>query len=272
MYISEIGWNFMGDMKLAKEMINQSKKAGANLVKFQYWQEKYLKKGPWDEDGRRQIYISAQLTESKIQQIKDFCEEINIPCFFSVFNTEDAKYIKNLGFSKIKIPSHEIANLDLIKYCIDSYQDIYLSAGASTRKEIEIISEIVEREKPQNLTVMHCVSCYPCKFEDANLPRLKSLKQYFPNNQLGLSDHTQSEIIPAVAAAYGAKVIEKHFTTSHELPGRDNKFALLPDEFARMVQNHKDAVLSLNDKGFDFQNCEEDTVKNYRERWNKISS
>ena len=37
-----------------------------------------------------------------------------------------------------------------------------------------------------------------------------------------------------------------------------------------MVNNHKIAMSALTDKGIDFQECESDTVKNYRGRWNKI--
>ena len=271
MYISEIGWNFMGDMNLAKEMVQKSKDSGATLVKFQYWQEKYLKKGPWDEDGRRKIYTSAQLNEEKINLIKSFSEEIDIPCFFSVFNKEDAKFINNLKFKRIKIPSHEIANLDLINYCFDNFEEVYLSAGASTEEEIEKIADLSEKLKIKNLTVMHCVSCYPCEMSNVNLPRLINLKKYFPNCTLGLSDHSQSTIVPAIAAAFGVEVIEKHFTTDHNLPGRDNKFALLPEEFSLMVENHKQALLALQDKGFNYQKCESDTVNNYRGRWNNIS-
>lgn len=272
MYISEIGWNFMGDMDLAKEMVQQSKNSGATLVKFQYWQEKYLKQGAWDDDGRRKIYISAQLTEEKINKIKSFSDQIGIPCFFSVFNKEDAKFIYNLGFKRIKIPSHEIANFDLIKYCFDSFEEVYLSAGASTEEEIENIANLSQKIKHRNLTVMHCVSCYPCEMSNVNLPRLLSLKKYFPDCKLGLSDHSQSTLVPAVAAAFGVEVIEKHFTTDHNLPGRDNKFALLPEEFSLMVQNHKQALLALKDKGFSYQECEADTVKNYRGRWNNINN
>jgi sialic acid synthase SpsE len=271
MYISEIGWNFMGDMNLAKEMVQKSKDSGATLVKFQYWQEKYLKKGVWDEDGRRKIYTSAQLNEEKINLIKSFSEEIDIPCFFSVFNKEDAKFINNLKFKRIKIPSHEIANLDLINYCFDNFEEVYLSAGASTEEEIEKIADLSEKLKIKNLTVMHCVSCYPCEMSNVNLPRLINLKKYFPNCTLGLSDHSQSTIVPAIAAAFGVEVIEKHFTTDHNLPGRDNKFALLPEEFSLMVENHKQALLALQDKGFNYQKCESDTVNNYRGRWNNIS-
>ena len=271
MYISEIGWNFMGNMNLAKEMMQKSKDSGSTLVKFQYWQEKYLKKGAWDEDGRRDIYISAQLNEEKINMIKNFSEEINIPCFFSVFNKNDAKFINEMKFNRIKIPSHEISNLDLIRYCFENFEEVYLSAGACTEDEIEKIASLSEKLNPKNLIVMHCVSCYPCEISNVNLPRLKSLKKYFPNRTLGLSDHSQSTIVPAIAAAYGAEVIEKHFTTDHNLPGRDNKFALLPKEFSLMVENHKQALLALEDKGFNYQKCESDTVNNYRGRWNNIS-
>lgn len=261
----------MGDMNLAKEMVQKSKDSGATLVKFQYWQEKYLKKGVWDEDGRRKIYTSAQLNEEKINLIKSFSEEIDIPCFFSVFNKEDAKFINNLKFKRIKIPSHEIANLDLINYCFDNFEEVYLSAGASTEEEIEKIADLSEKLKIKNLTVMHCVSCYPCEMSNVNLPRLINLKKYFPNCTLGLSDHSQSTIVPAIAAAFGVEVIEKHFTTDHNLPGRDNKFALLPEEFSLMVENHKQALLALQDNGFNYQKCESDTVNNYRGRWNNIS-
>ena len=81
MYISEIGWNFMGDMDLAKKMVLKSKESGATLVKFQYWQEKYLKKGAWDEDGRREIYTSAQLNEEKIHLIKSFLKKLIFRAF-----------------------------------------------------------------------------------------------------------------------------------------------------------------------------------------------
>ena len=44
--VAEIGWNFLGDMKLAKKMIKNAKKSGADAVKFQLWNPRNLKKGP----------------------------------------------------------------------------------------------------------------------------------------------------------------------------------------------------------------------------------
>ena len=54
--IAEIGWNHMGDLTLAKQMIQKAKDNGADYVKFQTWSVDRLKSGPWDNDGRTEIY------------------------------------------------------------------------------------------------------------------------------------------------------------------------------------------------------------------------
>ena len=38
--IAEIGWNHLGDMKIAKKMIDVASKSGADICKFQSWSEK----------------------------------------------------------------------------------------------------------------------------------------------------------------------------------------------------------------------------------------
>ena len=76
--VAEIGWNFLGNINLAKKMILSAKKNGADAVKFQIWDPKFLKKGPWDNDGRRKIYEKAYLDEKKYRLIKTFCKKIRL--------------------------------------------------------------------------------------------------------------------------------------------------------------------------------------------------
>ena len=52
-------------MVLAKEMIQSSKENGADFVKFQTWSVDRLKRGPWDTDGRTEIYKKAELSKDK---------------------------------------------------------------------------------------------------------------------------------------------------------------------------------------------------------------
>ena len=76
--IAEIGWNHMGDMDLASRMIKAAAENGADVCKFQTWSEKNLKPGPWDSDGRREIYKRAELDEKK---------HFLSPCYSTIFNS-----------------------------------------------------------------------------------------------------------------------------------------------------------------------------------------
>ena len=101
---------------------------------------------------------------------------------------------------------------------------------------------------------MHCVSAYPCNLENINFPRLEKLKTM--SKEIGYSGHYSGVDDAFAAITLGACYIEKHFTTNKELPGRDNKFAILPDDFAT-ISKYRDSYLKMNlDKGLDLQECE----------------
>jgi len=265
--ISEIGWNHMGDMKLAEKMVQESKRSGANIAKFQYWNPEKLKNGPWDNDGRIDIYKKAFLTEEKIKIIQDVCLNTNIEFLISVFDINDAKFIRSLNINKIKIPSHEAYNLELIEYALSSFDYTIISTGALFKNELYELKEITKKYQPEKYVILHCVSAYPCEIKNSNIIKILRLKNMF--NQVGFSDHTQSVLLPSLAVALGAKVIEKHFTIDNNLPGRDNKFALEPKKFKQMCSAINDAFESLNDLGDDPQDNEMDIIKNYRGRWSR---
>ncbi len=263
--IAEIGWNFMGDMDLAKKMIISAKKSGADIVKFQYWNPSKLKAGSWDNDGRLEIYKAAALDREKIQCLIDYCRDSGIEFLVSAFNASDAKFIRSFGVTKLKIPSHEVANIDLHKFAASSFEEIYVSLGAGTTSEISEACQIYNAVEELYWVGMHCVSSYPCGPDQANLPRLNYLSDFCEN--LGYSDHTSDVVTPALSIAYGSRVVEKHFTVDKELPGRDNKFALDPFEFSEMVKNIRNAEKTCYYHGPEPRDIESDTILNYRGRW-----
>lgn len=264
--IAEIGWNHLGDINLAQRMIVAAKDSGATTVKFQLWDPEFMRNGAWNTDGRIEIYKKAKLSNKDVLSLKEFSINNKIDILFSVFGTEGARRLLSLNFDSIKIPSHEIANKKLILFCSESFEKIYVSTGASKREEVEWSSEHLKNSKKCNyFNLMHCVSSYPCEIEQINLPRLNYLKSL--HDKIGLSDHTSNEYTPSFSIGYGVTVIEKHFTTDNNLEGRDNKFALEPRYFKKMVEQIKLADLANKNIGFDFQNSELDIVKNYRGRW-----
>ncbi len=262
--IAEIGWNHMGDNDLAEKMIFEAKNSGADIVKFQYWNPKLLRKGSWDQDGRREIYEKAALSEDKINFLKSSAKDNKCSFLISVFGTKGAMLIKNMGIETIKIPSHEIANEKLLKFCSLNFKEIFLSAGAASSKEV-IKAVRILKASDCIFFLMHCVSSYPCPEENSNLLRINWLKTI--HDRVGLSDHTQGLISPSIAVSMGAEVIEKHFTINKNLPGRDNKFALDPSEFRMMTKNILSTEKALINHGIENQEIELDTINNYRGRW-----
>ena len=263
--IAEIGWNHMGDMELANKMIEEAAKAGANIAKFQTWKVNRLKHGDWDNDGRREIYIKAELSEEKHKFLIKSCQNNSIKFMSSAFSVEDAILLKNLNCDCIKIPSFEVANKPLLIYCKENFSTIYISTGTATTKEVNEVVELFNAWDGK-LIVMHCVSAYPCNASQINLPRITHLKKLF--SLVGFSDHTQGVLSTMASIDLLPEAIEKHFTIDHSLPGRDNKFAILPEEM-RLLSEYLDLRMkSLIDHGMTYQEIESSSRNDYRGRFN----
>ena len=263
--IAEIGWNHMGDMNLAEKMIKEASLAGVDYCKFQTWNVKNLKEGPWNTDGRLEIYKKAELSDEKHYELIKLCKKYNTKFLTSVFNINDLEFVYSISKDAIKIPSHEVYNIDLIKESSKLFNKIFLSVGACKWEEFEKILNLdIDINK---FIFMHCVSSYPLAEENVNFPKLIKIKNKHEN--VGYSGHLK-DIQDAIAAvSLGVVAVEKHFTINNDLPGRDNKFALMPNQI-KEIKKYIDIFYKMNqDCGIDVQECEMDIYKNYRGRWSK---
>jgi len=223
--IAEIGWNHMGNMEVATKMIESAAKAGADYAKFQTWKVDRLTPGPWDHDGRRQIYEQAELTEERHKLLKNICVANNIKFLTSCFSSRDLNLIKQFT-DELKIPGTESSNKELTSAAIKMFKRIFISTGTAKRDEYEYLAKF------DNVILLHCISSYPCdscNFHPNKMNFIKSISK-----QWGFSGHSPTIWDAVVAIASGATIVEKHFTIDHELPGRDNQFAILPDEMAEL--------------------------------------
>ena len=260
--IAEIGWNHMGDIGLAKTMIISAAQAGADYAKFQTWSTKYLRRGPWDEDGRTNIYNKAQLSQQDHFELSEFCRTQGIKFLTSVFNVNDVEWLFDLKMETIKIPSHEIYNKKLLSKVDGEFDTVIISTGAAKWDEVKTVTKIINKSQ---LILMHCVSSYPCLSEQINLPRINQLKKLC--KFVGYSGHYQGIDDAIAAMGYGISFLEKHFTIDNNLPGRDNEFAILPKDLKRLVEYCRNYEFMNQDLGSDMQSCEKDTYDNYRGRW-----
>lgn len=264
MIIAEIGWNFLGDLDLAKKMIDQVSDAGCQHVKFQLWDPKNLKNGPWDTDGRREIYNKAYLDEDKYRILYEYSKNKRLNCFASVFNLDSYKILLNSSQKYIKIPSLEAHDLNLIKKSLNDFENVIVSTGALKSEELKSLEKFKDCE---NLTLLHCVSSYPLSYNQCNFSKFFHLKKIF--KKAGYSGHCPGIQDAIFAISNGACAVEKHFTIDNNLPGRDNKFAILKKDLENLCKYQQLVKEMTINKGLDLQDSEIDAHKNYRGRWKK---
>ena len=260
--VAEIGWNFLGDLNLAKKMIKSAKENGADAVKFQIWNPKNLKPGPWDNDGRRKLYNRSYLDTKKYKILFKYAKKLKVICFASIWSESDLKILKSVSNRVVKIPSPEAYNIELIKSCLKNFKEVIISCGCLDFNELKRIIKLKNKNK---ITVLHCVSSYPLKASECNFAKFEYLKKHF--RKVGYSGHYNGIDDAIFAIANDAIMVEKHFTTNKRLKGRDNKFAVPPDEF-REISKYRDMFQKFRiNKGLKLQKSELDIKKNYRGRW-----
>lgn len=171
-----------------------------------------------------------------IRQCADYASAIDLPFLCTPAGEESLDFVVSLGVPAIKVASDNLTNIPFLQAVARTQLPVILSTGMGTLEEIKM-ADMVLASRQRRLTLLHCVSAYPCPDDGANLGALIWMKQQFTGAIIGYSDHTTSELIPAAAVAMGALVIEKHLTLDRNMPGPDHAASLEPDQFARMVRN-----------------------------------
>lgn len=225
--IAELSMNHGGDMDLAEIMIASAANAGADYVKFQTWKCDRLKHGDWDFDGRREWYEKSELTHGKHQMLIEICNRHHITFLTSCFCSKDLNMIRDVS-NEVKIPSTECCNKELVMQAIENFDTVYISTGTSSELEFH------EYSKFDNVYLLHCVSIYPCPLNKINLHKINIIKEL--TTRYGYSGHALGVWDAIAAISMGCKVVEKHFTTDQNLPFRDNRFSILPEDLLHICQ------------------------------------
>ena len=150
----------------------------------------------------------------------------------------------------------------MINYVASKNLPVFLSTGMASHEEINEAIDEIHNCGNHKIILLHCMTSYPTKINDANLEMIKTLKKDFSECIIGYSDHTLGPMIPALSICYGSKVIEKHFTFDKKLnTSRDHRLSLNEDGFRQMIENIRIAEFSQGQSfRLDFDN-EKESVK-----------
>lgn len=231
--IAEIGSNHNGDLETAIKLIDVAVKAGADAVKFQSYEGNSL---VTTVNPAHNILNKYSLTKELHVKLDEYCEKKGIVFASTPFDFERLNWLKELNVPFYKIASGDITYLPFIEKISKLGKPIILSTGTATIGEVETAIETIWNTGNKQIVLLHCVSRYPTKLEEANLSAMTTMQNAF-QLPIGFSDHTESTLIPALAVSMGACVIEKHITLDEDLGTPDHSFALKPSEFKEMVDN-----------------------------------
>jgi len=257
--IAEAGVNHNGQLKLAKQLVAAAAAAGADLIKFQSFaagslvaqgapKARYQEVTTGSTEGQYEMVKRLELSRADHEELLAECRRHGIDFFSTAFDAENFDMLTGLGLGMVKIASGEITNLPLLRYMTRLRKPVLLSTGMARLGEIEDAIEVVEAAgTPRDLiTLLHCTTEYPAPPAEVNLRAMVAMKHAF-GVQVGYSDHTRGIEMPIAAVALGARVIEKHFTLDHSLPGPDHQASLEPDDLAAMVSAIRNVEQALGD-------------------------
>ena len=260
--IAEAGVNHNGDILLAKKLIEEAAKAGANYVKFQTFiteeviskdapKADYQKVSTDSDESQFDMVKKLELSEAAHYELQAHCEKYNIGFLSTPFDLPSIDLLHRMKLKLIKIPSGEINNVPYLRHMAGKFDQYLLSTGMSDNAEIKFAIKILTKKGVDRwqITTLHCNTEYPTSFEDVNLRAMKTIEKMV-RTDMGYSDHTIGWEVAVAAVAMGATVIEKHFTLDKNMAGPDHKASLEPNELKTLVDKIRliEIALGSSDK------------------------
>jgi len=269
--IAELSANHNGSLQRALDTISEAKSRGADAIKLQTYtadtmtidcdsEDFMIRGGLWDGYKLYDLYKEAQTPFEWHKAMFDHARDIGITCFSTPFDETAVDLLEDLNAPAYKIASFEATDLPLIKYVASTMKPIIMSTGMANLEEIEEMVQAARDGGCKEMIVLHCISSYPAPIEQANLLTIPDLTRRL-GVHVGLSDHTLTNIASIVATGLGAVMIEKHFILDRKYEGPDSSFSIEPDELEELVNQTKNASLSLGKAGYEKKPSEEENVK-----------
>ncbi|MDB4623034.1 N-acetylneuraminate synthase family protein [bacterium] len=252
--IAEVGQNHQGSLEEALRYVSVYAGLGADAVKFQMRDNKYL----FDSSIYNSVYNSEnsfgntygshrenlELTLDDFLRLKERCQMYNIGFIVTPFDEPSLERCISIGVDILKVASFDIGNIPFLKLIGQTKLPVVMSTGGSQLKQIQESVKCIT-DYHNNIALLHCVSKYPCPANEMQLNKLKTLISSFPDVVVGLSDHFNGIITGPLGFMLGAKVFEKHVTFDRALKGTDHPFSLEPDGFRRFVRDIKRTPILL---------------------------
>lgn len=246
----------------AKRLVDLAADAGADAVKFQICDPGRLiadRSQPFsydvlidDKTGKTEtiteplydILMRRVLTKDEWRQVKKHADGRGLAFFATVEFEEHVDLLEELGCDSIKIASHDVNFLSLLKRAAKTGMSIQLDTGRATLGEIESAVDFIREQGNPKIIVHHCPSGYPARIESIHLRMIPMLKQAL-DVPIAYSDHTPGRDMDIAAIALGANLVEKTITEDRMTRSVEHMFSLDPSQMKEFVGAVRDLEKAL---------------------------
>ena len=251
--VAEIGINHNGNMDICKQLINVAADSGANCVKFQkrdidqVYTQDFLdspRESQWGATQREQK-TGLEFSAEQYQEIENYCKSKDLEWFASAWDVKSQKFLRQFNSKYNKIASAMIVSLELLKEVASEGKHTFISTGMTTYDDIQAAVDIF-RKANCSFELMHTVSTYPMKDEDANLNMIKTLREKF-NCNVGYSGHEVGLAVSYAAAALNITSLERHITLDRAMYGSDQSASVEPAGFKQLIGAIRKIEVAMGD-------------------------
>ena len=243
--IAEMSANHNQDFGQAVRIIEAAKEAGADAIKLQTYtpdtitidcDNEYFQivETIWEGKTLYQLYTEAYTPWEWQPRLKKIANNLGMDLFSTPFDHTAMDFLEKMDVPVYKVASPELVDIPLLRKIAQTGKPIIMSTGMATLTEIDEAVRTIRETGGNQLALLKCTSAYPAPPDEINLRTIPHLAEAF-GVPAGLSDHTLGIAVPIAGVAWGACIIEKHFTLSRDIPGPDSAFSLEPHEFKEMV-------------------------------------
>ena len=257
--IAEMSGNHNQSLEKALSIVDAAAAAGAHAIKLQTYTPDTLtidvkhgefsiqdSKSLWYGRNLYELYQEAMTPWEWHKALFDRAKEKGIFCFSTPFDDTAVDFLEELEMPVYKIASFENNHLPLLKKIAKTGKPVIMSTGISKLSDIEIAVNTLRENGCNELILLKCTSTYPATPKNTNIRTIPHMSKLF-NCHVGLSDHTLGIGTSVASVAFGARVIEKHFTLNRAEGGVDSAFSMEPHEFKSLVEETERSFLSLGE-------------------------
>ena len=244
--IAEIGINHNGNIEVAKNMVSEAAKSGAECIKHQthFVEDEMTPEAknifpPNAKESIWEVIEKNSLSKDEEIELKKFTEDLGLIYISTPFSRSAADFLAEIDIPAFKIGSGECTNIPLIRHITKFGKPVILSTGMTSIENLKESVNLLESSKV-DYALLECTNLYPSPPEFVSLKGITELKETFPNAIIGFSDHSIGPYVALSSIALGACIIERHFTDSFYREGPDISSSMDPSELKIIIDKSKE--------------------------------